>query len=228
MPAVLTGIAIPVGNGYVTAEVAVFGDQAVAGWTIISRLVPVAFGVLFAMSGAIGPIIGQNFGAGAFDRVRRTIVDAMIVTGLYTLAISLVLFFARDAIVAIFGASGVAADLVIFFCVFLAISYIFNAGLFVSNAAFNNLGFPLVSTLFNWGRATLGTVPFVWIGANIGGAKGAIAGFAIGAIPFGIAALFLCLRLINGLDNEDRKSSHMPFWWTVLSAKPRAQNSPSR
>ena len=71
VPAVLTNIATPFGNGYVTAEVAGFGDQAVAGWTIVARLVPVAFGVLFALSGAIGPIIGQNFGARAFSRIRR-------------------------------------------------------------------------------------------------------------------------------------------------------------
>lgn len=228
VPAVLTGISIPVSNGYVTAEVAVFGDHAVAGWTIISRLVPLAFGALFAMSGAIGPIIGQNFGAGAFDRVRRTIIDAIIVTSIYTLIISTVLFLGRDAIVAMFGASGEAAELVIFFCQFLAIAYIFNAGLFVSNAAFNNLGFPLVSTLFNWGRATLGTIPFVWVGANIAGAEGALAGFAIGAIPFGIAALFLCRQIIDRLDPDKQRASRRPFWWSVLSANPDKQTAPPR
>ena len=40
----------------------------------------------------------------------------------------------------------------------------------VSNAAFNNLGHPFYSTWVNWGRHTLGTVPFVmlfawWLGA---------------------------------------------------------------
>ena len=44
--------------------------------------------------------------------------------------------------------------------------------LFVANASFNNLGFPLLSTLFNWGRATLGTMPFALIGARYGGPEG--------------------------------------------------------
>lgn len=226
VPAVLTGIAIPVSNGYVTAEVAVFGDDAVAGWAIISRLVPLAFGFLFAMSGAIGPIIGQNFGAHAFDRVRRTIADAMIVTTIYTIIVSMILFLGRDAIVASFSVSGEAAELIIFFCTFLAISYIFSAGLFVSNAAFNNLGFPLLSTLFNWGRATLGTIPFVWVGANIAGAAGALAGFAIGAIPFGIGALFLCRWIIARLETSHEKTTRMPFWWTALSANTEARSAP--
>ena len=204
-PAVLANLATPVGNGFVTAQVAAFGDQAVAGWTIISRLIPLAFGVLFALSGAIGPIIGQNFGAGAFDRVRRTIVDGMIVTVAYTLVVSSLLFVGRDTVVAIFGASGDAARLVVFFCEFLAISYIFSGGIFVSTAAFNNLGFPLRAMLFNWGRATVGTIPFVWIGARLGGAEGALAGYAIGAIPFGVIALFTAKRTIDRIDRNPQE-----------------------
>lgn len=206
-PAVLANLATPVGNGFVTAQVAAFGDQAVAGWTIISRLIPVAFGVLFALSGAIGPIIGQNFGASAFDRVRRTIVDGMTVTTVYTLVVSSLLFVGRDTVVAIFGASGDAARLVVFFCEFLAISYIFSGGIFVSTAAFNNLGFPLRAMLFNWGRATVGTIPFVWIGARLGGAEGALAGYAIGAIPFGVIALFTAKRTIDRLDVDPEEPS---------------------
>ena len=63
LPAVLTNIAPAVSNGYVTHAIAAFGDVAVAAWAIISRLTPVAFGVIYALSGSIGPIIGQNFGA---------------------------------------------------------------------------------------------------------------------------------------------------------------------
>ena len=70
VPAMLTQIATPVGNAFVTAEIARFGDAAVAGWAIIGRIVPVAFGVIFALSGAVGPIIGQNFGARRFDRLQ--------------------------------------------------------------------------------------------------------------------------------------------------------------
>jgi putative MATE family efflux protein len=198
-PAVLTNIATPVGNGIVTAQVAIFGDAAVAGWTIVARLIPVAFGVLFALPGAVGPIVGQNFGAGALDRVRRTIVDSMIVVTVYTLVVSTILYAARYSIVAFFGAEGDDASLVLFFCEYLAITYLFGGGIFVSAAAFNNLGFPVRATLFNWARATIGTIPFVWAGARLGGAEGAIAGFAIGAIPFGILALFVVDRTINKL-----------------------------
>ncbi len=35
--------------------------------------------------------------------------------------------------------------------------------LLVANAVFNTLGRAHVATMFNWGRATLGTVPFLWL-----------------------------------------------------------------
>ncbi len=220
-PAVLTNIATPVSNGFVTAEIASFGDHAVAGWTIVARVVPVAFGVLFALSGAVGPIIGQNYGAKAFDRVRQTIVDSMILTAGYTLIVAAILFLSRHGIVDIFGASGEDAALVLFFCQFLAISYIFTGGLFVANAAFNNLGYPVLSTLFNWGKATLGTIPFVWAGAQLGGAEGVLAGFAIGSVPFGIAALIVCRRIIDRLGAQSGRVAGLGSWWSALAGAHR-------
>ena len=53
-PAILTQFATPVGQAYVTRSMAEFGEDAVAGMAIAARLTPVAFGVIFALSGADG------------------------------------------------------------------------------------------------------------------------------------------------------------------------------
>jgi putative MATE family efflux protein len=202
VPAILTNIATPVGNAYMTAAIAPYGDAAVAGWTIISRLVPVAFGGLFALSGAVGPVVGQNFGAHLHDRVRRALTDSLTISTVYVVAVSAILLLAQHGIVAAFGASGEAADLVLLFCRYLAITFIFAGGLYVSNAAFNNLNYPALSTVLNWGRATLGTVPFVLAGAWIMGSTGALAGFFIGGIPFGIVAMIFAYRIAARLGRE--------------------------
>lgn len=196
-PAVLTNVANPVGNGYVTFAISDFGDSAVAGWSIVARLIPVAFAALFSLSGAIGPIVGQNYGARAYDRVRSAIGDSLVFSAVYLVAIGSVLYLARHGIVALFGIEGEAADLVLLFCTGLSVVYGFMAGLFVANAAFNNLGYPLLSTLFNWARATIGTVPFVLAGAAWGGAPGVIAAYSIGSVPFGILAVLACYRVVR-------------------------------
>jgi hypothetical protein len=46
-----------------------------------------------------------------------------------------------------------------------------------------------LSMVFNWARATLGTIPFVTIGARYGGVQGGMLGFALGAALFGLMAV---------------------------------------
>ena len=204
LPAVLTQIATPVGNAAVTAAVAAFGDKAVAAWAVVGRIIPVAFVVVFALSGSIGAILGQNYGARRFDRVRSTMRDSLLFTGVYVLAAWAVLALSGGLIAGAFGAQDEARELIVFFCVFVAPSFLFNGALFVANAAFNNLGYALYSTALNWGRATLGVMPFVWVGAQVWGARGVLAGYGLGVVVFGATGIWLCFRVLARLESQPR------------------------
>ncbi len=204
VPAVLANIATPVGSAFVTAAIARFGDSAIAGYAVIGRMTPVAFGAIFALSGSIGPILGQNFGARRFDRVRRTLTDSFLLTVIYCLAMWAMLALAQDPIITLFGATGEGAALIRFFCDYVAGTFGFLGAAFVGNAAFNNLGFATVSTAFNWGRATLGTIPFVWIGARYFGADGVLAGQAAGGVVFGLFSIVACYRVVDRLADRHR------------------------
>lgn len=204
LPAVLTQVATPFGNAFVTSSIAAYGDAAVSGWAIIGRIVPVAFGAIFALSGAVGPIFGQNFGARAYGRLHDTLRASLILTTGYVAVVWALLALFSGKIAALFAASGDTEALIVFFCLFAAGSFLFNGALFVANAAFNNLGFPALSTLFNWGRSTLGTLPFVWAGSRLYGAEGVIAGWGIGAVAFGLGAMtaaFIVVRRIGSRQN---------------------------
>ena len=199
-PAMLTNIATPVGAAYVTREMARFGEEAVAGMAVVGRLTPVAFAVIFALSGAIGPIIGQNFGAKDYARVRGAYRDGLIFIGVYVVIAALALFLLRGHIAALFEAEGLSLTLIYLFCGPLALLWFFNGAIFVGNAAFNNLGHPFYSTSINWGRNTLGTVPLVMICAHVWGAPGVLVGQALGGVIFAIIAWALALRLIGDLE----------------------------
>ena len=71
VPAVLTNLATPVGGIIAFRLIAVYGEASVASYAVIGRIIPLAFCLLFSLSGSIGPIIGQNYGAGHSDRVRQ-------------------------------------------------------------------------------------------------------------------------------------------------------------
>jgi len=200
LPAILTQLATPFAIAYMTRAASPFGDEAMAAVAIINRLIPVAFGVIFSLSGAVGPIIGQNFGARQMDRVRRALRDAMLFAVLYTLAMSLLLFTFRHQIPGVFHAKGQTVGLVSFYCAFLAVSWAFTGAQFVAQAAFNNLHRPHWSTMTNWGRATLGTIPFVTAGAALDGARGVLIGSAAGATVFGLAAAGVAFRLVARIE----------------------------
>lgn len=106
----------------------------------------------------------------------------------------LVLALLQDALVLLFHASGDMALVIHFFCSWLAGGFLFVGCLFVANSSFNNLGHPLLATLFNWGRATLGTIPLVMFGARYG-PLGVIAAQTVGSVLFGLAALAVAFRL---------------------------------
>lgn len=219
LPAMLTNIATPIGNAYVTAAIAEFGDGAVAAMSVIGRVIPVAFAAVFALSGAVGPIAGQNFGAGAYDRVRATLYESIKFTFYYVVIVSLILWLLRDHLVSWFSLGPDSGYLVIFFCTFIGLSFLFNGMQFIGNAMFNNLGFPKYSTLSNFGKATLGTIPVVSLGAFYWQAKGVLIGQAIGSIIFGLLTVWVCARLIDRLekghikpDKKIRAIRRFPLW----------------
>lgn len=193
LPAILANLATPVAAVYITRVISDFGEAAVAATATTDRVIPVAFGVIFALTGAVGPILGQNLGARLMHRVRRALTDSFLLTIGYVLVAWFLLFLASPGLNWAFDAHGENARLVTFFCTYGVVAWLFIACLFVANTAFNNLGFPLLATAFNWGRATLGTIPFATIGARLGGpehgVEGAMLGVAAGAAIFGLGAV---------------------------------------
>ncbi len=202
VPGVLTNIATPIGTAIMTREMAKFGSDAVAGMAIIGRLMPVAFAVVLALSSAVGPVIGQNYGAGSMERVRTAFLDGLKFLAIYVVCMTLVLFLFREQLADLFGAKGQARSLIYLFCGPLALASFFNGAIFLSNAAFSNLGYPSYSTWINWGRNTLGTWPFIFVGAAVWGAPGVLIGQALGGIAFAILAIWLGLRVINTKTSE--------------------------
>lgn len=198
-PAVMTNLATPVGAAFVTHSVAQFGASAVAGQATVERLTPVAFGLIYALSGAVGPILAQNLGAKRYDRVQQTLRASLGFMLLAVAAAWLLLALLQGPLTRAFSLDGQAALLLQAFCSWLAASFFFAGALYVANAAFNNLGRPLWSTGFNWARATLGTIPLAWWGARYG-PVGVLAGQALGTAVFGTLALWMAFRLTAKLD----------------------------
>ncbi len=205
-PAIMANLATPVGSAYTVRVFSDIGEAAIAAGAIIDRVTPVAFAVIFALTGSVGPIIGQNYGARLMGRVQLTLTDAFVLSVGYVIVAWAALALAAPLIVAAFDAAGDSAAYVTFYCRWGVVAWLFLACLFVANTAFNNLGFPILSMVFNWGRATLGTIPFVTLGVRYGGVQGGLIGVALGCAVFGVigvaAAYGTTARLARRLQPE--------------------------
>jgi Na+-driven multidrug efflux pump len=211
IPAMAANLALPFADWYVTRTIWQFGVSISAAAGVYDRIMPLAFSVVFALTTAIGPIVGQNLGARAHDRVRETFRCSITVVGFYGLTVWLVLAAAAPGLADAFGLSGPTGTFFRFLCRYATIAWICVAFLLVANSMFNTLGRAHVSTLFNWGRATLGTIPFVWFGAHSGGPEVAMIGIAAASSVFGFAALglasFYTRRLGRGAPAGDAMAS---------------------
>ncbi|WP_120501273.1 MATE family efflux transporter [Roseovarius sp. EL26] len=197
IPAVMQSVASPVAMAILTRYMAKFGSEAVAGMAVIGRLAPVVFSVVNALRGAIGPIIGQNYGAGRMDRVRETYFSGLKFLGIYVVGMCVLLFVLRSPISNAFGATGLTRELLYLFCGPLAIVAFFNGTIFISNATFNNMGHPGYSGWLNWGRSTVGMLPFVHVGALMFGAKGVLLGAVMGGAVFAVICAKISFKLMD-------------------------------
>lgn len=208
VPAMLTNMSSPLANAIVMEHASDFGDDAVAGIAIVGRIIPVVFGGLFALSGAVGPVMAQNYGAYQFKRMHDAMSSAVVYALGYCLLLCTTLYFAQGFLVSIFNASDETASLIRFFATYGSFSFFFQSLLFIAIAAFNNLGRPLSSTLLNFGRATIGTWPLITVFGWWMGADGIIAGQAIGSVIFGVVGFVLAKRYVRLLEKRVREKRH--------------------
>lgn len=91
-----------------------FGAEAQAGFGVGSRVMQSIFLPAMAIAFATAPLAGQNFGAGAADRVKRTFRDAAVLGSAIMLALTLLCQWRPDVLVAFFtddaGVVAVGAD----------------------------------------------------------------------------------------------------------------------
>lgn len=199
LPAILTQMAAPAGNYLLTGIMAGFGDAAVAAWAVVNRLTVVAYGGLFSLSGAIGGIFGQNYGAKQYDRLVSTYRDAVVFCVIYALVTWAILVLASGTVAQAFGLTGEAADVLHAFTHIGAGGFVFAGLLFVCNAAFNTLGRPTRASALNWMREVAVMWPAAFGLAAAAGANGVIYAQAIVGAVMGLGAVLWGWSYVRGI-----------------------------
>ena len=168
-PSLVTSLSTPIGSAFVTNRLAVYGDEVIAGVSVFGRILPLAFVGLFTLTMALSPVVGQNFGAQQYDRIRLALRDAAILSFAYGIPVA-ILALSASALADLFHLSGDAAEVFYFYCRVMAFTYGFYGLHLAATQTFTNIGHPTWSTIANLVRDLLFMVPLVlWLGSTANG-----------------------------------------------------------
>ncbi|GAB5352908.1 MATE family efflux transporter [Qipengyuania sp. 483] len=162
-PAAFSNAINPIGLSVLTALLASQGEAAVAGFGAAGRLQSFAVVPLLGLSGSIGAIIGQNWGADRPDRAKRAMYWAGLFCIVYGLATAVVLFAFGDWFADFFTED---AEVIEEFSRYLAISVWGYAGyglLIVGNGALNAVDRAPYALAQSAARVFLVMLPFGWV-----------------------------------------------------------------
>ncbi|QKG72071.1 MATE family efflux transporter [Erythrobacter mangrovi] len=195
-PAAFSNAINPIGLSVLTALLASQGEAAVAGFGAAGRLQSFAVVPLLALSGSIGSIVGQNWGANQPDRARLAMLEAALFCIVYGLAVAVLLFAFGDWFADFFTDDSAVIEQ---FSSYLAISVWGYAGfgvLIVANGALNAVDQARYALLQSFARVFLVMLPMGWLLRPFWGAQAIYAAeLAANLIGGGLAAFVAWLVL---------------------------------
>ncbi|MEM9501406.1 MAG: MATE family efflux transporter [Pseudomonadota bacterium] len=163
LPAAFSNAINPIGLSILTAVVALQGDAAVAGFGAAGRLQSFAVVPLLALSGSIGAIVGQNWGAKEYDRAHEAALYAGGFCIVWGLGIAVAMVAAGDWFADIFTEDpAVIAE----FKLYLKIAAWGYAGfglLIVANGILNAVDRASLALMQSVLRVFLVMLPFAWL-----------------------------------------------------------------
>ncbi|MFQ3249287.1 MAG: putative MATE family efflux protein [Glaciecola sp.] len=140
LPAGAGSVVNPVGIGIVTTIIAAYGSETVAAFGVATRIESFACIPMLALSASIGPIAGQNWGAGNKQRVIKSVQYCYLLCLAWSALIAGVFFAFADVFTSLLASNENVAEEATVYLLIVAASLVGYGFVIVSSATFNSLG----------------------------------------------------------------------------------------
>ena len=189
VPSMTSSLVAPLTTAFITYQVAQFGQEAVAGFGVASRVEGLALLAVMALSAATTPFVGQNFGARDFQRVKDGVNWCYRFSVLYGLTVAAILALSSGFIAGLFTESTTAVTTAQLHLRIVPISYLGLGVAMTVNGSFNAIGKPMPAMWVSLSRTILVYAPLAFIFAKIFGLVGIFAAactanFVAGSVGF--------------------------------------------
>lgn len=151
----------------------VYGDAAIAGMSIVSRITMFAYSALIGFGQGFQPVCGFNYGAKLYDRVREAFYFCLKTSAGFLILLSVAGYIGAPQLVELFRkgdpevtAVGIAA------LRFSCISFSLSGGVVMSNMFLQSIGMAVRASIVAAARQGLFFLPLIFILPSILGLRG--------------------------------------------------------
>jgi Na+-driven multidrug efflux pump len=189
LPSLTSSLVAPITTAFITSQIASYGHEPVAGFGMASRIEGLTILAFMALSSAMTPFVGQNFGAGRLDRVREGINFAYRFSLVYGVWVAVIMLVFGGWIAGLFGVSADAQATALLHMHVVPISYAALGCAVAVNGALNALGKPMAAMWVSLSRTIAVYAPLAWVLSHYFGVVGIfVAAATANVIAGGIGA----------------------------------------
>ena len=188
IPAAGTNAIIPIATALITAMLASHGPEAVAGFSVASRVESLMLVMFYALSAIIGPFVGQNMAAGEADRIFRALKLCTLFCLGTGIAIAVILAALSGFLPSLFSDNPAVTDVTTLFLLIAPVSYGAYGMVMVMNASFNGMGKPIPAVYISVARMIAIYLPLAYLLNRMFGIPGIFAAYAAANVITGIIA----------------------------------------
>lgn len=163
VPAAFGNAIYPLTTGVVTSILATYGNEAVAAYGAATRIEAFACIPMFALSSAIGPVCGQNWGAGNKDRVKTAQWQSYGACFAWSLLLFAAFVLFSDVIANQFSDDTKVAKFIGQYLSIVSITFWGYGVCIVAAGCFNAIGKPYTALCYYLLRCFVLYIPVCWV-----------------------------------------------------------------
>lgn len=194
IPATTTNMMTPLAASILTGIAARHGAHAVAGYGVGTRLEAMALVTIMALSSALTPFVGQNFGAGNLERIKTGLRGAILFALGWELLMAALLFVGGRWLAGLFTDDAETLDAIVLYLWLVPIGYGFQGMVMLICSTLNALHRPIYGTLISGLRLFGLAVPLALLGGWLGGMPGLFGAVTVANVLAGILTLLWLSR----------------------------------